>query len=214
MIYVARHGETTWNAAGRYQGRLESELSSLGLAQAAALAQYFGARLEAGDTVPARIISSPLARCLATAEPVADKLHVPIDLDERLTEIAHGTWEGRYRPEIQANDEHRFWMWKNDPAHVTFEDGESLVQVMARWREFSALLEAEEHDVLVVTHDVVCRCALLYAMGRSLEDLWKVRVENGAFSRIELRTDGERVIEECHTEHLAGIRASLEDQAL
>ncbi|MGH7709278.1 MAG: histidine phosphatase family protein, partial [Vulcanimicrobiaceae bacterium] len=33
MIYLARHGETTWNLAGRYQGRLESALSALGVRQ-------------------------------------------------------------------------------------------------------------------------------------------------------------------------------------
>jgi hypothetical protein len=53
-VYVARHGETTWNAAGRYQGRLESELSALGMRQAEALASAMrGAHLR-------RVISSPL----------------------------------------------------------------------------------------------------------------------------------------------------------
>jgi len=37
-VFLARHGETTWNVAGRYQGRLESELSAKGAAQALALA--------------------------------------------------------------------------------------------------------------------------------------------------------------------------------
>jgi len=37
-VYVARHGETTWNLAGRYQGRRESALTSLGMRQAFALA--------------------------------------------------------------------------------------------------------------------------------------------------------------------------------
>ena len=33
-VFLARHAETTWNLAGRYQGRLESELSAKGQAQA------------------------------------------------------------------------------------------------------------------------------------------------------------------------------------
>jgi broad specificity phosphatase PhoE len=214
MIYVARHGETTWNASGRYQGRLESELSPLGAAQGAALARYFAARVERGETVPARIISSPLIRCTATAGFVAGTLGLPVERDERIIEIAHGSWEGRYRPEIQANDGRRFWMWKNDPAHVAFENGETLVDVMARWRGFAASLVGETRDVLVVTHDVLCRCALLHAIGLGLDDLWNVHVENGAFSRIELDPDGARVLEECHTQHLATLRASLEGQAL
>jgi phosphoserine phosphatase len=214
MIYVARHGETTWNVAGRYQGRLESPLSERGLAQAHALADYFGGLMKRGETLPARIVSSPLLRCTATAGVVADRLGLPVERDERIIEIAHGSWQGRYRPEIMANDAQRYWMWKNDPAHVAFENGETVHDVVARWLSFSASLASEPRDVLVVTHDVVCRAALLQATGRGLDDLWNVRVENGAFSRIDLGPPGPRLIEECHTEHLTTLRGSLEDQAL
>lgn len=214
MIYVARHGETTWNVVGRYQGHLDSELSALGTAQAHALAKYFGARAERGETLPARIVSSPLLRCTGTAGVVAERLGLSVERDERIIEIAHGSWEGRYRPEIMQNDAQRYWMWKNDPAHVAFENGETVHDVVRRWLAFAADIAGETRDVLVVTHDVVCRAALLQAMGRGLDDLWNVRVENGAFSRIELGPPGPRLLEECHIEHLTTLRASLEDQAL
>jgi broad specificity phosphatase PhoE len=214
MIYVARHGETTWNVVGRYQGRLDSELSALGTAQALALANYFGGRAERGETVPGRIVSSPLLRCTATAGVVAERLGLPVERDERIIEIAHGSWEGRYRPEIMQNDAQRYWMWKNDAAHVAFLNGETVHDVVNRWLAFAADIAHETRDVLVVTHDVVCRAALLQATGRSLDDLWNVHVENGAFSRIEFTAAGPRLLEECHTAHLTTQRASLEDQAL
>jgi broad specificity phosphatase PhoE len=213
VIYVARHGETTWNVAGRYQGRLEAPLSELGMAQARALAEYFGSRRDAGETLPARIVSSPLQRCTATAGVVAERLGLEVERDERIIEIAHGSWQGRYRPEIMQNDARRYWMWKNDPEHVAFENGETVHDVVDRWRSFSASLVGEPRDALVVSHDVVCRAAILQATGRGLDDLWNVRVENGAFSRIELGPPP-RLLEECHTEHLATLRASPDDQAL
>ena len=94
MIWLARHCETTWNMAGRYQGRLESALSALGVRQGLALADAFSGRLQRGEAVPARIVTSPLLRCAATARFTADRLGIPLETDDRLLEIAHGTWEG------------------------------------------------------------------------------------------------------------------------
>jgi phosphoserine phosphatase len=213
-IYVARHGETTWNVAGRYQGRLESALSGLGVAQGAALARYFADCAARDAPLPAQIVSSPLLRCTATAQFVATQLGLPVATDERLIEIAHGTWEGRYRDELAANDPKRYHAWRNDPAHVAFERGETLGDVRERWRAFAATLADTRGDVLAVTHDAVCRVALLDALGRGLEDFWTVRVENAAFARYAVKAGALTLVEECHTDHLATLRASLEGQAL
>ena len=60
-----------------------------------------------------RVVSSPL-RCIATAKPVADRLNVLVETDDRLIEIGHGTWEGRLRDEVALVDAQRraldaFW---------------------------------------------------------------------------------------------------------
>jgi broad specificity phosphatase PhoE len=215
VIYLARHGETTWNLAGRYQGRLESALSGLGVRQGFALSDYFFARLERGEPVPERIVSSPLLRCTATARFTATSLDVPLETDERLIEIAHGTWEGRYRDELAENDPLRYRAWREEPARVAFSGGETLADVAARWRAFGAdVLLPETRDVLVVTHDAVVRCALLAAEDRPLDDFWKVRVENAAFARLHGVAGRLRLIEECVVTHLAGVRADTEAQAL
>ncbi len=214
MIYVARHGETTWNVAGRYQGRMESALSALGVRQGFALADHFAQRLARGEAVPKRIVSSPLLRCAATARFTAERLGLHVETDERLIEIAHGTWEGRYRDEIAANDPQLFRTWREDPAHVAFDGGETLDAVLTRWRAFAATLVDVSGDVLVVTHDAVVRSALLEAMGRPLEDFWRVHVENAAFA--VLHGDGTRLVldVECSFEHLADVRAEIAGQAL
>ena len=139
MVWLARHGETTWNLAGRYQGRLESALSGLGMQQGIALAQHFFERLSRGELVPSRVVSSPLLRCAATARFTAQTLGLGVETDERLIEIAHGTWEGRYRDELAANDPERYRAWREDPAHVAFEGGETLVEVLQRWRSFAPI---------------------------------------------------------------------------
>jgi broad specificity phosphatase PhoE len=214
VIYLVRHGETTWNLAGRYQGRMESALSALGVRQGFALADYFFRRLTRGDSIPARAISSPLLRCTATARFVTARLGIPLETDERLTEIAHGTWEGRFRDELAQNDRERYRAWREDPAHVAFENGETLGEVRARWRAFAATILTETSDLLIVSHDAVIRCALLDAADRQLDELWRPSVENAAFARLESDGTKLRVVEECVVTHLTGVRASVAGQAL
>jgi broad specificity phosphatase PhoE len=214
VIWIARHGETTWNLAGRYQGRMESALSGLGMQQAMALGHAFFERLRRGEKIPNRIVSSPLLRCAATAQLPAQRLGLTVELDDRLIEIAHGTWEGRYRDELEANDPQRYDAWRNDPAHVAFEGGETLGDVLVRWRSFVADLARENGDTLVVTHDAVVRCALVDLQGRSLDDFWKTRVENAAYAVVEIEGTSLRLIDECVVAHLSGVRADTAGQAL
>ena len=206
-VYVARHGETTWNLAGRYQGRLESPLSPLGERQVLALAD---AMASAGA---GRVVTSPLGRCTATASPAARRTGARVETDDRLIEIAHGTWEGRLRDEIAANDPARYRAWRADPAHVQFEHGENIAQVLERWRGFAASF-APAAPALVVTHDAVVRVALVDAMSRGLEDFWAARVENGAYAVFDVHDGRWKLVEECVSAHLGALRASTEGQAL
>jgi len=206
-VLVARHGETTWNLAGRYQGRRESALTSLGMQQAFALLEPMRAERIT------RIVSSPLLRCTATARPCCERLNVGVETDDRLIEIAHGTWEGRLRDEIAANDGSRYRAWREDPGKVAFEGGETLVRVLERWQEFAAALQPDA-PTLVVTHDAVVRVALLAASGRDWEAFWSARVENGAYAVFEVERDRWTIIDECVTEHLTGVRAAMGGQAL
>jgi len=208
-VFVARHAETTWNLAGRYQGRRESALSGRGMSQGIALAGAFAAiepRIE-------RIIASPLLRCTATATFVAERLNLTVETDDRLLEIAHGTWEGRLRDEIVADDGARYHTWKERPAAAAFENGETLVQVQARWRAFATTFEPS-HQTLIVTHDVLARLAILEAQQRPLDDLWRVRVENAGFAIYDVDRDGWTLLEESVSAHLAGVHAATETQAL
>jgi broad specificity phosphatase PhoE len=208
-VYVARHGETTWNLAGRYQGRRESGLTALGVRQGFALADAFAAmnaRIE-------RVIASPLLRCSATATFVAERLNLRLETDDRLLEIAHGTWEGRLREEIAAADPARFRAWKERPAEVGFEGGETLANVESRWRDFAATFAAHG-PALVVTHDAVVRVAILVAQGRGLDDLWNVHVENAAFAEFAVSAGQWTLVNENVNDHLTGLHAALGQQAL
>lgn len=214
-IWIARHAETTWNLAGRYQGRMESALSAFGMRQAFALADRFSDALARGEAVPTRIVASPLVRCHATALVTAARLGIDVETDARLIEIAHGTWDGRYRDEIAANDPARYRTWREDPAAASFENGETLAHVAARFDGFARELATNSADTLVLTHDAVIRCALVALEGRTLADFWNVPVENAAYALVERDGAGGLIVRDpCVTAHLAGLRADATLQAL
>lgn len=207
IIRIARHGETTWNAVGRYQGRLETPLSPLGQAQAQALA---GALRDAGIR---RIISSPLSRCVQTALPLSMMTGVPIETDDRLLEIAHGTWEGRYRDEIARTEPERYSMWRMHPEQVRFPRGESLEDVLNRWKSFVSTFDASV-DTLLMTHDVVVRVAVLERTGRPISQLRTIRALNAAYATFEVQGNAWILLSECEEAHLAELSADPERQAL
>jgi broad specificity phosphatase PhoE len=208
-LYIARHAETTWNLAGRYQGRRESALSARGVQQGFALANAFG---ELSPTIE-RIVSSPMGRTRATAQFVADRLNVPLETDDGLIEIAHGTWEGRLRDEIAANDPARYATWRERPHEVSFEEGESLTDVMARWKRFRAAF-AVTKPTLIVTHDAIVRIALLDIKGQPLTAFWDTQVENAGYAVVDVDGASWTLLEESVSAHLADQRATIESQAL
>ena len=207
IVYVARHGETDWNRAGRYQGQRESSLTEIGRAQAAAL----GAAL--AEQPISRVISSTLRRCSETAEAVARFHSTPVETDTNLLEIAHGTWEGRLRDEIALTDAERMRRWREAPETVQFEGGESLSDTDRRWRAFAQSLSGK-NELVLVTHDVLVRLAILNATAQSLSRFWEPRVVNGGYARFSVQNGAWQLLDECVDKHLAGLLVDPMQQAL
>jgi len=103
--------------------------------------------------------------------------------------------------------------WRERPAEVAFEEGESLRDVAARWSRFRAFLRVET-PTLLVTHDAIVRAALLDIASRPLSDFWSIRVENAAYAVVDV--DGARwtLVDESVSVHLAETRAATGSQAL
>lgn len=172
-ILLARHGETPWNAEGRYQGQEDIPLSPVGEAQARAL----GERLA---QVPiTRAVASPLSRARHTAELALGKARVDLlSLDPGLMEIAHGTWEGLLASEIRARDPDRLQAWRDAPHEVLMPEGESLQHVFDRaWPALARACHGLGADdtLLVVAHDAVNRVLLCHVLGIPFARLWTFR---------------------------------------
>ena len=172
-ILLARHGETPWNAEGRYQGQIDIPLSPVGESQANAL----GERLR-GLAID-RAVASPLSRARRTAELALGAERAPmLALDPDLQEIAHGEWEGLLAAEIGEKDPARLRAWREEPDTVLMPGGESLRQVLDRsWRGLSRAAEGLGGDdtLLLVAHDAVNRVLLCRILGLPIGKLWTFR---------------------------------------
>ena len=172
-ILLARHGETPWNAEGRYQGQIDIPLSPVGEGQANALGQ----RLK--DVRIDRAVASPLSRAQLTARlALGDARADMLQTDADLQEIAHGEWEGLLASEIQQKDPARLLAWREEPENVLMPGGESLRQVLDRsWRGLARATEGlgEDDTLLVVAHDAVNRVILCKVLGLPLSKLWSFR---------------------------------------
>jgi probable phosphoglycerate mutase len=103
-IYVARHGQTEFNRLDRLQGRSDSPLTELGVAQAGQVGRMVGRLLASGGGRPWVVWTSPQGRAAATARIIAEAagLEAPPRIDERLAEIGGGSYEGLTRAEVAA----------------------------------------------------------------------------------------------------------------
>ena len=184
LLLLIRHALT--DATGRrLSGRMPGlHLSEQGLEQAGALRDRLA-------RVPlAALYSSPLERCMETAEALAADRSVRVTPLPELLEVAYGRWTGRPLAQLARTE-----LWKRvqaSPSSIRFPDGESLAEVQAR--AVSALdAIAARHPkriVGVVTHADVIRLVLAHYAGVHLDLFQRLIVSPASVSAVAL---GERV---------------------
>ena len=130
-LLLVRHGQSEWNAVGRWQGKADPALTDFGRQQAFHAAQRIGS--------VDLIVASPLIRAFETAQIISSQIGVgPIVIDADLMERDAGEWEGLTRAEIESE-------WPGYELH-----DELLVRTRAALDRIHA--EYEGADVLVLTH--------------------------------------------------------------
>ncbi|GAB4211928.1 MAG: histidine phosphatase family protein [Roseiflexaceae bacterium] len=100
VFYLIRHGETAWNALGRWQGHTDVPLSPVGEEQARRVA----ARLKSDSTRFAAIYSSDLQRAWMTATAIGAALEIAPQPVADLRELDVGWWSGLTGQEIRTRD--------------------------------------------------------------------------------------------------------------
>jgi len=168
-IVLLRHGRTSWNAEGRFQGQTDVPLDDVGVDQA----RRVGALL--AGLRPDRIVSSDLSRARNTAAPLAAITRLDVAVDVRLRETHGGRWQGLTRAEIEAVEPGEFADWVSGRGERP-GGGESRTEVADRATEcLEELLAPLEPGQLlvVVTHGGTARTLVGSLLGLA-EPQWPV----------------------------------------
>ena len=155
-LVLLRHGRTEWNAARRIQGHADSQLDSLGHAQAEAVAPVLAA------LTPSVMWSSDSDRARSTAAYVASALGVTPTFDARLREYSLGHREGLYHHEFEADApaEYAEFVRANwDAVPGAEKHAEVAGRMTAALTEVAAAVP-EDGVALVVSHGAAIRTAV------------------------------------------------------
>jgi probable phosphoglycerate mutase len=170
-IYIARHGETTWNVEGRIQGRSDPGRSLKGHQQSLALLEQLK------NQSLSAIYTSNLQRSILTAQPIAHHFGLPIRQESDLDEIAFGVLEGRNLYQFDEVTKTEWERFKDDRFNYRIPGAENYTDVANRIKPFidKTLRNHEGEEVLVVGHRVVNRLLIGMLMEYPLE--WVLKVE-------------------------------------
>ncbi len=153
-LILIRHGETKWNLEMRYQGLLDSDLTTKGKQQVRDNALKLAKKFKTFDNI--KIFSSPLGRAKKSAYIICDNLNIDrkkIIFEDRLKEFNYGIFEGKTRDEIDSNKlkEREANKWSYE-----IEDGDSYIKVSDRLKSW--LDEIKDEDVvIIIAHEMINR---------------------------------------------------------
>ncbi|GAA0912238.1 bifunctional RNase H/acid phosphatase [Nonomuraea longicatena] len=199
-LLLLRHGETPLSAERRFSGLGDPDLTATGLAQAEAAAT----RLARPPYRIDLIVSSPLKRARQTAEAVARRTGLGVEVDADLRETDFGDWEGHTFTEIQRRWPDELTAWLADPA-VAPPGGESFAEAARRVQRARDRL-TERHlgrTVLAVTHVTPIKTLLRLALTAPPAALYRMHLDLACLSLIEYYADGNAVVKSFNdTAHL------------
>ena len=180
-IYVARHGETTWNLQGRIQGRSDPGLSPEGYAQSLALLEQLK-----GRSISA-VYSSTLRRSILTAQPIADHFGLPLYEQPELDEIAFGILEGKQLLDPDGEVRREWEKFKENCFTYRIPGGENYSDVTNRIRPFveTILQNHRGQEILIVGHRVVNQMLIGLLMDYPPVEMLKMQQSNGCFYLVE-----------------------------
>lgn len=166
-IYVARHGQTIWNAENKICGTTDIPLTEKGIKQAEELA------LQVKDKKVEIILSSPMKRAVTTSCIVSKKCGIPIVTDVSLIEQDYGIYEGadRNNEDFLANKRNFVYRYPN---------GESMMQTAVRVYSFLNEIKQRyaDRNLLIISHGGICRIIKTYFDDMTNEEFFRYNIQN------------------------------------
>jgi probable phosphoglycerate mutase len=181
LLYLLRHGQTEWNALGRFQGQLNSNLTETGKGHAAAQGRLLAPIFEQSPDID--IYASPLGRvCETYTIALAEHRREPV-LNDDLKEISVGDWEGCTKLDIEEG-----WPAIYNESQTSLDlflaapKGETYDDMYNRCHRFLSNLSGPS---VVFSHGVTIRFLRKIAQGLSYEELSQLDNQQGSIYVIE-----------------------------
>jgi probable phosphoglycerate mutase len=185
-VLLIRHAENDFTQAGKLAGwKAGVYLNKVGRKQAVLLAEQL-----AGEPIKA-VYSSPLARALQTARPIAAMRQLDVQRCVRLGEVRYGEWQGK---SLKALRRHKMWrLIQQRPSTARFPGGESIRGVQVRAvAAMEELLVCHPNDcIAAVSHGDVIKMIVAFYAGIALDLYQRIIISTASVS--ELRFSSEEV---------------------
>ncbi|MDE4276825.1 histidine phosphatase family protein [Phaeobacter gallaeciensis] len=172
-LFILRHGETSWNLQGKFQGRQDSPLTEKGIAQALRQKTLLASIYD----LPSRRFCSPQGRALHTARLALDS-ETDLTQDNRLQEIDFGKWEGVTRDDIRSQIDYPFesglWNFRSP-------QGEDFEAISGRVKSF---LDDLDSPAVIVTHGTTSIVMRGLCMGLTQDEILKLPKDQGCIYHV------------------------------
>lgn len=177
IIDLIRHGQPQGGSIYRGHG-IDDPLSEQGWQEMWNAVEH--------STSWTQIISSPMQRCQAFAGQLANKLHIPVHIDDRFKEVGFGSWEGRSRSEIKQHNQKEYDDFYSDPINCRPAGAEPIDHFISRVSSAynNVLQDYQGERCLIVAHAGVIRAIVAYVLHAEPIGLYRIRVDNASISRI------------------------------
>jgi len=165
---LIRHGQSTWNAAGRWQGHGDPPLSEQGCTQVESAAKHFA------DQSVDLLVCSDLLRARQTAAILGTPMGLQAKIEPRFREMDIGFWTGLSGEEIGKRWPEELRSFIEGDASIRLGDGESRLDLRTRAHEALEELRQTHHDqrVAIVTHLGVIRALMPNFLPENAEMSW------------------------------------------
>jgi probable phosphoglycerate mutase len=176
-VLLIRHGENDWVGTDRLAGRTPGvQLNEKGHVQAQALVRLL-------ERQPlAATYSSPLERCVQTAQPLAAARQLSVLVAEGVIEVDYGEWRGANLKELAKLPEWK--MVQHYPSTFRFPGGETLREVQHRAVTTIEQLRAHHPNqtIAIFSHGDVIRTSLAHYLGTPLDLFQRIAISTASVS--------------------------------
>ncbi|UCG09778.1 MAG: histidine phosphatase family protein [Dehalococcoidia bacterium] len=181
-LLLVRHGDTASNSRERYWGHSDVKLSRAGLGQAEKLRDRL-----TSEKINV-IYASDLERSWLTAQIIAQKHQLDINICPELREFNFGVVEGLTFDEISRLHPELAEFWASQNPKLKFPGGESLGDLRRRVNRFRQRLEKHtpEETVLIVAHAGALRILLCQLLGIGQHHWRQLRLNLASLSIVEI----------------------------